>query len=308
METPHIPVRLDADGKVIGYSLVSYFGFDSRKDSSLKLFMHTHHGYEITYVFEGKVAWELENGETLHLYGGDMALIQPGVRHKGHLDLIEPATIFWVCLEDWTKVKKASDGFTLKDIKYLNRIFGSSGNRVWFADDTIRQLLITLCALLQERYEKPVKRKDDSLLLPELRGLLSAIITLSARIVSGTSHFRVENDYVRAAREYMRQHLAEDISMQNVAQRLGVSRSRMHAVFKAQSGLTPNDYLQRLRIETAQNLFLSTDRNVTHIAFEVGFSSSQYFATCFRKYTGMTPSQFRQRNRQNESEHPREFL
>ena len=57
--------------------------------------------------------------------------------------------------------------------------------------------------------------------------------------------------------------------------------------------MTPNDYLQRLRLESARSLLAETSRSVTDIAFEVGFNSSQYFSTVFLQYTGLTPSGFR---------------
>ncbi len=56
---------------------------------------------------------------------------------------------------------------------------------------------------------------------------------------------------------------------------------------------SPNDYLQRLRVETAQGLLLETDLAVTAVAGEVGFDTSQYFAAVFKKYTGQTPTAFR---------------
>ena len=70
-------------------------------------------------------------------------------------------------------------------------------------------------------------------------------------------------------------------------------RSRMFDLFKAQTGRTPNDYLQRLRIEQAQEQLTQTDRTVTEIALATGFSSGQYFSTVFARYMGVSPTDFR---------------
>ena len=59
--------------------------------------------------------------------------------------------------------------------------------------------------------------------------------------------------------------------------------------------MTPNDYLQRLRLDRAREWLAEEGRSVTDIAFAAGFSSSQYFSHVFRKYTGLTPSRFRAR-------------
>ena len=67
----------------------------------------------------------------------------------------------------------------------------------------------------------------------------------------------------------------------------------MFDLFKAQTGLTPNDYLQRLRVEAAQEQLRQTDFSVTQIALAMGFSSGQYFSTVFARYTGVSPTRFR---------------
>jgi len=74
---------------------------------------------------------------------------------------------------------------------------------------------------------------------------------------------------------------------------VGFSRARMFDLFKAQTGLTPNDYLQRLRVEKAQELLRQTTLSVTEIGLETGFSSGQYFSTVFARYAGVSPTDFR---------------
>jgi AraC-like DNA-binding protein len=296
METLTIPTRLDIRARQIGYPLADYLGFDSRRDTSLQLHEHTHKGYEITYVFQGTVLWQLRDGTDLKLNGGDMALTQPGVVHKGYLDIIQPATIFWLSTANLALVKRQCCGLTAEEIGELDAVLGRAGNRVWFADEPFRRSLILLYRQLGELQssESPSGRR---LLMAGARGLITHVLTLCARIASAGVGARSMGEYVQAARAYMRDHLGEEISVNDVARRVGVSVSRMHAIFKEESGLTPNDYLQRLRVETAQQLLGSSQTPVTQIALDVGFSSSQYFATCFRKYTGMTPRQFRGRGR-----------
>ena len=58
--------------------------------------------------------------------------------------------------------------------------------------------------------------------------------------------------------------------------------------------MTPNDFLLRVRVEKARELMANRGKTVTEVAFAVGFSSSQYFSTVFRRYTGQTPGEYRQ--------------
>jgi len=78
--------------------------------------------------------------------------------------------------------------------------------------------------------------------------------------------------------------------------RMGFSRSYLFAIFKSATGMTPNDYYLRIRIEKAQQLLAHSAQPVTSIALETGFSSSQYFSSVFRKYTGQTPVEYRWKN------------
>lgn len=82
-------------------------------------------------------------------------------------------------------------------------------------------------------------------------------------------------------------------SLAALAAAVGLSCSRFKAKFKAVTGHAPRDYLTRLRIERAKALLRDGGETITEIAYGLGFSSSQLFATTFKRYTGTTPSRFR---------------
>jgi transcriptional regulator GlxA family with amidase domain len=96
-----------------------------------------------------------------------------------------------------------------------------------------------------------------------------------------------------AAIAFLQKRLSEPLSTEDLVRHLGFSRPRMFDVFKQQTGLTPNDYLLRLRVEKAQEQLSQTDHSVTDIALATGFSSGQYFSTVFTRYTGVSPTDFR---------------
>jgi AraC-like DNA-binding protein len=68
----------------------------------------------------------------------------------------------------------------------------------------------------------------------------------------------------------------------------------MFAMFKKATGLSPNDYLQRHRIECAREQLRRDEVSITDVALSTGFESSQYFSRVFRKYCGITPTEFRE--------------
>lgn len=83
-------------------------------------------------------------------------------------------------------------------------------------------------------------------------------------------------------------------SINAMAAQVHLSESRFKARFRDEVGIPPGEYIQRLMIRRAHKLLKATNRSVTDIAYTLGFSSSQYFATTFRRFTNYTPSEARE--------------
>jgi AraC-like DNA-binding protein len=87
-----------------------------------------------------------------------------------------------------------------------------------------------------------------------------------------------------------------DHSVTTLAKEAGMSRSAFARDFKAALGVTPNEFVTRIRLNLARRLLISTIRSVEAIAAEVGFSSRSHFSRVFRDHYGTDPSTFRRRN------------
>ncbi|GGI71858.1 AraC family transcriptional regulator [Shewanella gelidii] len=99
---------------------------------------------------------------------------------------------------------------------------------------------------------------------------------------------------VCAAMNYISQNLERDLSLDEIAEVAAFSKFHFHRIFKAVVGETVADFTRRLRLETAANRLLSNEfDDITTIAMECGFSSSQNFAKAFRQCFNITPSQYR---------------
>jgi AraC-like DNA-binding protein len=93
--------------------------------------------------------------------------------------------------------------------------------------------------------------------------------------------------------EQIKSHPEGHYSLTSLAEQAGLSLSRFKANFKSQVGLAPHEFILRCKVDMAKKLLLNPRRNVTSIAMELGFSSSQYFATVFRRFTNQTALEFR---------------
>jgi AraC-like DNA-binding protein len=99
---------------------------------------------------------------------------------------------------------------------------------------------------------------------------------------------------VRQAMGYIHQHYTDPISRADLAQHVALSEDYLTACFRKELGITPITYINRFRVHQAQQLLLDTDRTVTEIALDVGFSDSGYFSRVFRREVGQSPSDYRQ--------------
>ena len=98
---------------------------------------------------------------------------------------------------------------------------------------------------------------------------------------------------VRQAMAYIHEHYFEPISRQDIARHINVSEDYLTFCFRQELGTTPIKYLQRYRINRARLLLKDTQKTITEIALEVGFSEGGYFSRIFHREVGMSPDQFR---------------
>jgi AraC-like DNA-binding protein len=104
-----------------------------------------------------------------------------------------------------------------------------------------------------------------------------------------------ENRRMLRARDAMDRDYALPLDVTKLASVACVSQAHFIRSFKTTFGETPHRYLQRRRVERAMYLLRTTDRSVTDICMDVGFSSLGTFSRTFRDILGETPTQFRER-------------
>ena len=98
---------------------------------------------------------------------------------------------------------------------------------------------------------------------------------------------------LRKVEDYVRERLAEEISIETLAELVELSPFHFSRVFKQATGMSPLQYVTRERITRAQQLIRETSRSLIEVALEVGYTSPSHFAKVFRRVTGVTPTEFR---------------
>jgi AraC-like DNA-binding protein/ligand-binding sensor protein len=102
-----------------------------------------------------------------------------------------------------------------------------------------------------------------------------------------------EPPVITRAKEFIKQHQKEDISLTQVAQAVNTSTFYFCKMFKKFTGINFTDYVSRVRIENAKNLLLNPNLRVSEIAYEVGFQSLTHFNRVFKKVIGQSPTEYR---------------
>jgi AraC family transcriptional regulator len=93
--------------------------------------------------------------------------------------------------------------------------------------------------------------------------------------------------------DYIQAHLAEDLSLDDIATQVGMSRYYFCQLFKQSTGMTPYQYVIKCRIDRAKELLLfRQDCSIADVAFQVGFASQSQFTRHFKKWVGTTPKKF----------------
>ena len=94
----------------------------------------------------------------------------------------------------------------------------------------------------------------------------------------------------------------ENLRIEEMAEAVSMGRTVFYGKIKAIVGMSPSDFLRSLRMQRAEELIVKSKMNFSQIAFSVGFSDPKYFTKCFKKETGMTPSEYRQKKQEEKTE------
>lgn len=91
--------------------------------------------------------------------------------------------------------------------------------------------------------------------------------------------------------------LTADLSLKNIAAQLNVSPTYLSALFRKECDITLTDYVNNKRMEHAIHLLNTTDKLINVISYECGIQDTNYFIKLFKRYTGLTPTKYREQQR-----------
>ena len=247
----------------------------------------------IYYIIDGRFQWVVDDQHFI-LYPGDLAFILPGHSFGGEQDLLDIGTVSWLHLS----LQQPETNGPLTGGRW-SRLTEGESQAIW------KIILPNIPPVVS-------KLKEAGTLFQNLHSeFLNQEIGYTARI-----NQLIDELFILIARQLSRQHqsrrdfpqtflkleqtLREDLSHQwtveEMAALVGLGITAFSEKVKSFTGFSPLNYLINIRISEAIKLLKRPDVHITDIALDVGFYSSQHFATTFKKLTGYTPSEFRKKN------------
>lgn len=133
--------------------------------------------------------------------------------------------------------------------------------------------------------------KDIHVVEKWLTKVVSEIVNIVVNVYERRSKLLIEN-----AKTYIEDNYNLPLSYKDVAKEVFISPSYFLNLFKQETGFTFVDFLTDVRINKAKKLLLSTEMNITEIAFEIGFNNSNYFSCLFKKIVGISAKEYRKKN------------
>ena len=111
--------------------------------------------------------------------------------------------------------------------------------------------------------------------------------------------YNYENPLIKKMLEVVAFHYADPNPLAIAASQLSYSPSFLSALFKNSTGKKYKEYVQSYRIDKAKHLLASTSASISRIAEDVGYADTKFFSRLFKKREGITPTEYRQRNKKN---------
>ena len=109
-----------------------------------------------------------------------------------------------------------------------------------------------------------------------------------------------DETFLRKLNQLITDHLdSPELDVTFLCTEMGLSRASLYNKLKAMTNMGANDYINKFRMEKAIQLISTTDFTFTEIAEKIGFTTSRYFSTSFKQYTGETPTQYKEKIRKS---------
>ena len=243
-----------------------------RHDNTLRIFVNLQ---GVRHFNIDNRRFSLKAGDVLFIGSGSSIQVYEECQGESYYIEAQPVFLLSYCTEQtnlmpWINCESTNSchimDLSSEEIKQLRELMQRyQKSSFGYGNDIIRELyFIELMLLISSAY---VSKKEDVTIDPQYE------------------------EFIIPATKYIDAHISSSITLSELAEHIGISRSHLCRVFKQGTGLTVNQYIVERRISLAAELLL-TGMNVTRVSEETGFNDYTYFIKVFKQTLGMTPKKY----------------
>lgn len=273
--------------------------WDAARDQEWGLGWHRNEGLEITYLDQGSLDFAVDGVIETRLAPGNLTITRPWQSHRVGLPRVGPSRLYWIILDlgvrqphtpwrwpDWLLLAP-------EDLAELTNRLRGNEQPVWQADREIGICFRKWWDVLRDGTQGPMESRlkvhINDLFLNLLELVRKSETPLNPALASARRT-------VQFFLSQLPKHLAYPWTLEAMAKQCGMARSQFAVHCRSITNRTPMAYLATCRIDAARELLLKEPKStITDIAGRLGFQTSQYFATQFRKKTRVSPVEYRKR-------------
>lgn len=232
---------------------------------------------EIVYVVSGSQQYSIK-GENYVVHGNQLFIAPPSIPHSSGDKPHGRYDIYMIKL--YSEYKSGFLG--------MSETYGKLLHSAIFS---VKDLIISPAENLKHKFDKMFYHLSQNDLLDNLQGKIILQELLLDICMSIKEENKAVSPTVSSAINYIATNITEEISLEDLAMYSGLSLSRFKQRFRDEMGISPREYVNVKKVEKAKEL-LASGKNITDTAFELSFSSSNYFSVVFKKVTGMSPKEY----------------
>lgn len=265
----------------------SFFNFQLGKVSHLKahtpLKEHIHQdALEITYFVKGEQVYTIDQ-TSYTIKSGEAFMTLPDELHSSGSYPKDKSQFYYLII----------------NIHMLRELLFSKEESLALLDTllTIKQRVFKVDSTLAELFEALLAcgKSPSPFYKTRIRNLLCAILIKIAE--AKPSSFESSHGPMQEVIEYIDSHLYENLSMAHLAHIAHLSEGRFKTNFRFYTGIPPREYILRQKVKYAKMLLKDETLSITQISYKLGFSSSQYFSTVFKRFTSISPIDYRNKQK-----------
>ena len=254
---------------------------------------HHHSAFEISYIKSGRGVYRID-GKEIDIQAGDIYLFSTNEVHC-ITDIYDNAPMVLLNVHFEPRFIWSPQG-NVFDESFLRIFFDRSenfSNRLTRDNPTTKEIAALLLRMQKEAEEQP--EAYELMIKTYLLNILVLLIR-NYDYVSHADSPTLQSDKLlrmEAALNYMDRNVTKAITLDDIAQQAGMSRTYFCAVFKKLNGLTPWEYIGLKRMEKAKQLLRSSENSVLEIAMDCGFNNISHFNRLFKRASGLKTMEYK---------------